>query len=158
LKTLVVYPEKCSGCRICELICAYKHFKTNNPKKSAIRVFALFPKPARNVPIVCKQCRVPKCVEQCPTKALYIAEDKRILLDAEKCIGCRTCLEACPFTAIYFHQNLNIPIKCDLCDNDPECAKWCPTKALQFVTFSSMGQERQLKLASTIGGRKNEKI
>lgn len=154
MKVLAVYPEKCSGCRLCELVCAYEHFKVNNPKKAAIRVFPMFPKPARNVPIVCRQCRTPKCVEQCPTKALYVAEDKRVLLDAEKCIGCRACLEACPFAALYFHEDFKTPIKCDLCDNDPECVKWCPTKALEYVTLPSTGQTRRAKLATAMGEKK----
>ena len=35
-KKLAVVPELCSGCRICELICAIQHFAAANPKKSAV--------------------------------------------------------------------------------------------------------------------------
>lgn len=150
MKVLAVYPEKCCGCRICELICAYQHFQQNNPKKAAIRVFPLFPTPAINVPIVCRQCGIPKCVQHCPEQALYKTEDGRVLLNAEKCNGCRACLDACPFGAIYFHQDIMTPIKCDLCNNDPQCVKWCPTEALKYVPLSVAGQERRVKLASAV--------
>jgi len=152
LKALSVYAEKCCGCRICELVCAYQHFQKNNPKKAAIRVFALFPNPASNVPVVCHHCGVPKCVELCPEGALYKAEDGRILLTAKKCTGCLECIEACPFTAVYFHSDMITPIICDLCDGDPACVKWCPTKALRFSPLSAIKQERRARLAATMGG------
>ena len=53
---LVVIPELCSGCSICELACAAKHFGVNNPKKSAIRVSIKYPEPPINKPVVCSQC------------------------------------------------------------------------------------------------------
>ncbi len=152
MKDLSIYVEKCCGCRICELICAYQHFQQNNPKKAAIRVFPLFPNPAANVPVVCRHCAIPRCVEQCPEDALYKAQDGRVLLDAKKCTGCRVCLDACPFTAIYFHSDMLIPIICDLCDGDPVCVKWCPTKALRFTPLSVIGQERRVRTATAMAG------
>ena len=44
-KKLTVIPEQCSGCGICELVCAIKHFGVNNPKKAAIRVLITYPHP-----------------------------------------------------------------------------------------------------------------
>lgn len=35
----------CSGCRLCELVCAIEHFGVNNPKKAAIRVMHTYPHP-----------------------------------------------------------------------------------------------------------------
>jgi len=151
---LNVYVERCCGCRICELVCAYQHFQENNPKKAAIRVFQLFPSPASNVPIVCRQCAIPRCVEKCPEQALYKARDGRVLVDEERCTGCRACLDACPFGAIYFHEDIPTPIKCDLCDGDPACVKWCPTNALSFVPVSAMGQDRRVELAARMGVRR----
>ena len=126
--------ENCCGCRICEIVCAYQHFHANNPKKAAIRVFQRFPKPALNVPIVCRQCENPECVQACPEEALHQAEDGHIVVDEEKCVGCRICSNACPFNAIYFHEEISTPIICDLCGGDPTCVKWCPTLAIQLVS------------------------
>jgi hypothetical protein len=54
-KKLTVIPEQCSGRRICELVCAIKHFGVNNPKKAAIRVLTTYPHPVVRMPIVCIQ-------------------------------------------------------------------------------------------------------
>ncbi|MDF2957396.1 MAG: hypothetical protein OD814_001018, partial [Candidatus Alkanophagales archaeon MCA70_species_1] len=40
-KKLTVIPERCSGCRLCELACAIAKFGVNNPKKAAIRVISI---------------------------------------------------------------------------------------------------------------------
>ena len=69
-RKLTVIPEQCSGCRICELVCAIKHFGVNNPKKAAIRVINTYPHPVMRMPIVCSQCKVPACAQVCPTDAL----------------------------------------------------------------------------------------
>ena len=37
-KVLMINPEKCTGCRLCELVCAVKHDGVSNPARSRIRV------------------------------------------------------------------------------------------------------------------------
>ncbi len=37
-KVLVVNHEKCTGCRLCELVCAVKHDGISNPARSRIKV------------------------------------------------------------------------------------------------------------------------
>ena len=56
---LTVIPERCSGCKVCELACSVGREKVNNPKKSRMRVMVLYPHPVIRMPIVCKQCGVP---------------------------------------------------------------------------------------------------
>ena len=89
---LTVIPERCSGCRVCELACSIGHEGVNNPKKSRVRVMVLYPHPVIRMPIICRQCGVPKCGEACPTNAIY-KEDGVVLLDVEKCISCNQCLD-----------------------------------------------------------------
>jgi len=43
VRKLAVVPERCSGCKICELVCSIERFGVNNPKKSAIRVMVVYP-------------------------------------------------------------------------------------------------------------------
>ena len=69
-KKLAVIPQECSGCKMCELVCAIKHFGVNNPKKSAIRVLITYPHPVVRMPIVCSQCKKPPCEQVCPVDAL----------------------------------------------------------------------------------------
>jgi Fe-S-cluster-containing hydrogenase component 2 len=136
---LVVVPQLCSGCSICELVCAIKHFGANNPKKSAIRVQFSYPRPAGNKPVVCSQCEDPSCAEACPTDALE-SVDGVVQLDEDKCIYCFDCVEACPFEAMYVHRDSGLPIKCDMCGGDPECVKKCPKDAVRLVPEAALGQ------------------
>ncbi len=64
---------KCSGCQICELICALKHAGECNPKKSFVKITANFPEPGYHIKMKgCKLCG--ECLKYCPTKALFIKE------------------------------------------------------------------------------------
>ena len=69
-KMLAVIPELCSGCRLCELVCAARHFGVNNPRKAAVRVLVTYPHPVVRMPVVCSQCKMPVCADACPVGAL----------------------------------------------------------------------------------------
>lgn len=129
---LKVIPERCAGCRVCQLICSLFHFKVNNPKKSRIGVQTLFPEPGVNKPIVCRQCKNPACMEVCPTGAITV-EDGIVKLDEEKCDGCLACVDACPFGALFTHPDIPYPLKCDLCGGNPQCIIMCPKEAIKLV-------------------------
>lgn len=142
-KKLAVIPELCSACRICELVCALKHFGVNNPKKSAVQVLVAYPHPVVRMPIVCSQCKRPACADACPVGALA-RTDGVVKLDKDKCISCMKCVEACPFGAIFVHADVQHPIKCDLCGGQPECVAQCPKGALRFIPESALGEARRM--------------
>jgi len=142
-RKITVIPELCSGCRICELVCAIKHFGVNNPKKAAIRVVTAYPHPVLRMPIVCSQCRVPVCAKVCPTDALQRV-DGRVFLNSDDCISCFKCVEACPFGAIYAHEDCDLPIKCDMCGGEPECVKSCPLNALRLIPEDAIGESKRI--------------
>jgi len=142
-KKLTVIPEQCSGCRICELVCAIKHFGVNNPKKAAIRVLTTYPHPVIRMPVVCSQCKVLTCAQVCPVGALRRSNGV-VQLDKENCISCYKCVDACPFGAIYVHEDCELPIICDMCGGDPECVKKCPTGALRLIPESTLGEFKRL--------------
>jgi len=141
---LTVISELCSGCKTCELVCALKHFKVNNPKKSALRVMVLYPHPVIRMPIICQQCRDPKCASNCPVEAIH-SENGVVTIDKEECITCHNCVESCPFGAIFTHDDYEFPFKCDLCDGDPECVKHCPKQAIQYVPRHLIGQTHRIR-------------
>jgi len=144
LRALHANARKCSGCRICELVCSLRSEKKFSPRKSRIRVSSVWPYPGLDVPVFCRQCKNPPCVKNCPTDSLTRDYVKGILLlSEEKCIGCGLCVEACPIGAIYIHSAKNIPMYCDLCEGDPSCAKYCPTSALEFTSANQFSQARR---------------
>jgi len=142
-KRLTVIPEQCSGCSICELACAIRHFGVNNPKKAAIRVMVTYPHPVVRMPIVCSQCKLPACARVCPADALRSLHGVVEVVE-EDCVSCYKCVEACPFGAIYVHEDCNLPIKCDMCGGDPECVKKCPKGAIRLIPEDALGESRRL--------------
>ncbi len=142
-KMLTVVPELCSGCGICELICAITHFGANNPKKSAVRVLVTYPHPVMRLPVVCGQCKVPICADACPVGAIRRI-DGVVRLSHDDCISCMKCVEACPFGAMFAHTDVPHPIKCDLCDGHPQCVDKCPKGAIRFIPEQSLGEAKRM--------------
>ncbi|MBN2487972.1 MAG: 4Fe-4S dicluster domain-containing protein [Methanosarcinaceae archaeon] len=142
-RALTIVPERCSGCRTCEIVCAIHNNKVNNPKKARIRLLSLYPHPVIKMPIVCRQCKVPKCMDSCPSDAIYI-EEGVVRIDENKCVGCHECVVSCPFGAIYVHADMIAPFKCELCGGDPQCVKACPKNAILYVPEHTLGQSNRL--------------
>ena len=126
-----VSAEKCSGCKICELVCSHTKQQIYDPKSACIKVINLDYWGFSN-PVVCIQCKNPLCVESCPTQALRQTETGVIQLDAEKCDGCYLCVDACPIGAVNWSEQKGLPMICDLCGGSPACVEWCSLKALTF--------------------------
>jgi len=132
---LAVAAEKCTGCRICELACSVRNYGEANPVRARIYVV----RDEREglvgtVPVVCQQCVEPLCVELCPATALSRNDETgAVVVDTDRCLGCRTCVQVCPFGAPSVDRRLGAAEKCDLCDGAPICAEFCPTGALMVV-------------------------
>ena len=105
------------------------------------------PQPAMTLhfPRSCLHCDTPACVTVCPTGASYKrAEDGIVLVDEDKCIGCKLCSWACPYGAREYSQVDGVMKKCTLCvdriyndnlapeDRVPACVQACPTRARHF--------------------------
>jgi carbon-monoxide dehydrogenase iron sulfur subunit len=135
-KTFVVDHEKCTGCRLCEMVCSVKHAGVNSPSHSRIHVIK-WPMEGLDLPMLCQQCEEAPCIAICPTDAL--ARDTvldRVTLDYDLCIGCKMCVTACPFGGMGIDPIAERVIKCDLCDGDPTCVHFCDPGALEFISSS----------------------
>ncbi|MGO1070582.1 4Fe-4S dicluster domain-containing protein [Lysobacter sp. CA199] len=108
---------------------------------------ATAPQPAMTLhfPRSCLHCEQPACVTVCPTGASYKrAEDGIVLVDEDKCIGCKLCSWACPYGAREYSQVEGVMKKCTLCidriynenlsesERQPACVQACPTRARHF--------------------------
>lgn len=87
--------------------------------------------------VSCNHCEEPKCVEVCPTGASYKREeDGIVLVDRDKCIGCRLCEWACPYGARQFDGTKMG--KCTACidllekGQNPVCVDACLMRAIDF--------------------------
>jgi Fe-S-cluster-containing dehydrogenase component len=96
-------------------------------------------------PRSCLHCETPACVTVCPTGASYKrAEDGIVLVDEDKCIGCKLCSWACPYGAREYSPVEGVMKKCTLCvdriynehldeaDRQPACVQACPSRARHF--------------------------
>ena len=96
-------------------------------------------------PRSCLHCETPACVTVCPTGASYKrAEDGIVLVDEDKCIGCKLCSWACPYGAREYSEVEGVMKKCTLCvdriynenlpeaEREPACVQVCPTRARHF--------------------------
>jgi Fe-S-cluster-containing dehydrogenase component len=96
-------------------------------------------------PKSCLHCEDPPCVPVCPTGASYKrAEDGIVLVDYDKCIGCKYCSWACPYGVRELDEKRRVMTKCTLCvdriydtslserDRQPSCVLACPTGARLF--------------------------
>lgn len=131
-KQLVIKPEKCVGCRTCELMCSFGHTEQFNPQLSAVSVIA-YDEAAVAVPVTCLQCEEASCLKVCPVKAISRGEDGVVSVSAGKCIVCKMCTHACPLGNISFSPITRRVFKCDLCGGEPKCAQFCPSGAILYM-------------------------
>lgn len=96
---------------------------------------------------ICRHCEEAPCVSVCPTGASYRTEDGIVLLDHEKCIGCKYCMVACPYNARYINEELGVPDKCTFCIHrvkeglEPACVSSCPTRSRIFGDLDDPNSE-----------------
>ncbi|MGD0915936.1 MAG: 4Fe-4S dicluster domain-containing protein [Thermodesulfobacteriota bacterium] len=132
-KVLQVNFEKCTGCRLCENVCSVFHDGVSNPARSRIKVIK-WESEGIYIPMSCQQCQDAPCMIICPVKAITRDEKlSRVMVNQDKCIGCRSCVTVCPFGAMNFNVIDRKVFKCDYCDGDPQCVRFCDMKAVDFI-------------------------
>ena len=139
----------CTGCKACQVACQDK----NDLPAGMLwrRVFSygggswtqqgetmapnnLF---AYSVSTACQHCQTPRCLQVCPAAAISKREDGIVLIDANKCIGCRYCEWACPYGAPRFNEEAGVMTKCNFCYDlqdqglNPACVDACVMRALE---------------------------
>lgn len=92
-KTMVIDLDRCIGCFACEVACKQENnvaLGVYYNKVLSIGPMGKFPDIKQYfLPSICQCCKDAPCVKVCPTGATYRTDDGQILVNKEKCIGCK---------------------------------------------------------------------
>ncbi len=100
---MVIDQSKCIGCGYCTLAC--QAHNDINPEIQWNRVTELDMVADKHVflPRPCMHCENAPCVDVCPVQATRYRGDGIVMMDYDRCIGCRYCEVACPYQARSFN-------------------------------------------------------
>jgi len=172
-KVIVVNEDRCLACKQCMIECAMAHTdaKTlveaiNSDTPPTPRVY-VEPAETFGIPLQCRHCEDAPCITVCPTEAIYrVSEQGPVLLDQDRCIGCKFCMLVCPFGVIGLSRDGKATIKCDLCIErteagaEPACVSGCPTGALEFRELDDYLREKRRRTVQqiTVAERQLKKV
>ncbi len=138
----VIEVDRCIDCKACMVACEVENQVPLGHHRNWVKASPLqgaFPNLTQNfVAGNCMHCAYPPCVQVCPTAASYQRADGLVLIDQDKCIGCRFCIEACPYGARYFDESRGVADKCSACVHRldvglaPACVETCVGGARHF--------------------------
>ena len=155
-KVLMIDYQKCTGCRLCELVCSVMHDGVSNPARSRIKVMK-WESEGLYVPMSCQQCEDAPCMIVCPVKAISRDEDfDFVKVDYDVCIGCRTCVTVCPFGAMNYNVIDKKVFKCDLCGGKPQCVRFCDEKAVDYVNADQLSTTKKRDAAEKLSSARKE--
>lgn len=150
--------DDCIGCKTCQVACKDKNnlptgirwrrvfeyeggeWVEQNGNMIPSDVYAYF------VSAACMHCENPICMAVCPVSAISKRDDGIVLIDQNKCIGCRYCSWACPYGAPQFDASTGVMGKCNMCydlvdkGEKPACVQACPVRALDFGPLDELQQ------------------
>jgi len=132
MKSIWVYPEKCTGCSQCIMVCSYTKTGKYSPRDALLQLLS-WEEHCLTIPVVCAQCENAPCQAACPVDAIYRSpENGAVVVDEALCTACGLCMEACPTGSIFIDRHSNAAIKCDLCGGQPACVEVCYPGALHL--------------------------
>lgn len=162
-KIIVVDAERCLACKQCMIECALAHTSARDLFEALAGDEALQsrvhvePAGRFGMPLQCRHCEDAPCIAVCPTEAINrVGDTGLVLLDQERCIGCKFCMLVCPFGVIDLSRAGKAMIKCDLCierteaGEEPACVAACPTGALKFTELTEELKRRRAQAVERI--------
>jgi molybdopterin-containing oxidoreductase family iron-sulfur binding subunit len=158
---MVIDLSRCKSLKRCQSACNHAH--ALHPGENWIKVYPM--KDGDHTapywqPTTCMHCDEPPCVKVCPVDATFKRQDGIVLIDSDRCIGCRFCMAACPYSTRVFNwedpalpksvaarpyscetslpQKKGTVGKCDFCADMtrmgklPHCVSACPNGVFFF--------------------------
>ena len=171
MKTVFVNPERCIGCKQCQIACAVEHskskslfgavFETPTPRPRILVAPGLYLD--TSFPNKCRHCDPAPCMTVCPTGAISRDADLDIVVvDGYKCITCAMCAMVCPFDVLTFYPSPSVQLekptalKCDHCidrqrrGETPACVEACKVDALVFGELNELVKTARTRLAESV--------
>lgn len=149
--SLKIDVNKCDGCGKCQVACSLGHkigsaaIEESHPGNHYCSHLLWISKDESGCNIeVCRHCEEPICRDACIAGAISVEPDgKAVVINAERCVGCRSCIMECPFNSIRLRNITEdettgiadkIAVKCDGCKGwkRPLCVAYCPTGAIDY--------------------------
>jgi Fe-S-cluster-containing dehydrogenase component len=157
---MVIDLSRCKNLRKCQAACNHVHHV--HPGQNWIKVHSMQDGEHEAPywePTTCMHCDEPPCVKVCPVDATFKRQDGIVLIDSNRCIGCRFCMAACPYSTRVFNWEAPLPDqnsdqeyscetslpqkkgtvgKCDFCPDMnrmgmlPHCVSACPNGVFFF--------------------------
>jgi Fe-S-cluster-containing dehydrogenase component len=101
---MVIDLAKCKNALKCQTACNKQHYITGD--HAWLKVYKMQEDKDTApywMPTTCMHCDHPACVTVCPVDATFKRRDGLVLIDNERCIGCRFCMAACPYSTRVFN-------------------------------------------------------
>lgn len=111
---MVIDLDKCTACQACTVACLSENNVPIVGPQEALRyrditwhhvlteIEGEYPHPqVRFLPRPCFHCKNPPCVKVCPVGATYVDEEGIVLVNYDRCIGCKYCVTSCPYGVRY---------------------------------------------------------
>jgi molybdopterin-containing oxidoreductase family iron-sulfur binding subunit len=158
---MVIDLGRCNNARKCVTACQKMHHLPDDKEWLVVLMMRESDKePPFWFPKTCFHCDNPPCVKVCPVSATFKRNDGLVLIDNERCIGCKFCMAACPYSTRVFNwdepeqseeianmehspetslpREIGTVEKCDFCPDMlragklPDCVTACPNGAFYF--------------------------
>jgi len=168
---MVIDLKRCVGCDTCTIACKATNATTRGILWNRVLKYETGKYPnsrLKFLPVSCMHCKEPECEKVCPSGATTRREDGIVVVDNDKCIGCRYCMIACPYASRYYFNEvrnyytgyvtpyeeigyqkhkLGTVEKCDFCVDrverglEPSCVVSCTGNARFFGDLDDPGSE-----------------
>lgn len=154
--------NKCTGCHACEMACQIANDVPGERRWRQVRTFNelhVHDVEVAHLSLACNHCANPPCLKACPSGAYYRdVKTCAVLLNQNKCIGCRYCSWACPYGAPRFDKERGVMDKCHFCaerqhaGGRPACVTCCPTGALKWGDLPEPARAREARSTGLSSG------
>ena len=155
---IVVDLDRCIGCHGCEIACKNENeVELGSFWNKVVQVgpFGDYPHLHQYfLPVMCQQCDDSPCTHVCPTGGSYRDENNVVLVDKEKCIGCKYCMMACPYGVRSWSPSEHVVEKCTLCGQltsvgkEPKCVAACCASARFYGDLDDPNSDASKALAA----------